>query len=53
MPIAKETLRIGSTIIANEGTFVAQNVVDENGWKDKVEADKKSSHRADKDKTTP
>lgn len=41
MPIAKETLRIGSTIIALEGTYVAQNVVDDNGWKDKVEADKK------------
>jgi hypothetical protein len=47
MPIAKEDLKIGYTIIARAGTYVPQNVVDDNGWKDKVESDKKA-HREDK-----
>jgi hypothetical protein len=46
MPIAKEDLVYGFSVIAREGTYVPQNVVDEYGFKDKVEADKKRSHRA-------
>jgi hypothetical protein len=36
MPIAKETLRIGFTVVANEGTYVTKQAVKDNGWQDKV-----------------
>lgn len=36
MPIAKETLRIGFTVVANEGGYVTKAAVKDNGWEDKV-----------------
>lgn len=36
MPIAKETLRIGFTVVANEGGYVTKQAVKDNGWADKV-----------------
>lgn len=36
MPIAKETLRIGFTVVANEGGYVTKAAVKDNGWQDKV-----------------
>jgi hypothetical protein len=38
MPIAKEQLTIGFTVVANPGNYVTQEAVDEYGWKDMVEA---------------
>lgn len=32
MPIAKETLRIGFVVVANEGTYVSKQAVKDNGW---------------------
>lgn len=32
MPIAKETLRIGFTVVANEGGYVTKQAVKDNGW---------------------
>lgn len=32
MPIAKETLRIGFVVVANEGTYVTKEAVKANGW---------------------
>ncbi len=37
MPRAKETLRVGFTSVANEGTYVSKDAVKEHGWEDKVE----------------
>lgn len=37
MPIAKETLKIGFTIVATEGAYVSQSTVDKYGWADKVD----------------
>lgn len=36
MPIAKETLRIGFTVVANEGGYVTKQAVKDYGWEDKV-----------------
>jgi hypothetical protein len=36
MPIAKETLKIGFTVVANEGGYVTKQAVKDNGWEDKV-----------------
>lgn len=37
MPIAKEPLRDGFTLVANEGTYVPKSLVEKHGWQDKVE----------------
>ena len=37
MPIAKETLRIGFTVVANEGTYVTKEAVKTYGWQKQVE----------------
>jgi hypothetical protein len=50
MPIAKETLRIGFTIVALPGTYVDQEGVDQYGWKDKVDPDPKKTTKAEKAK---
>lgn len=36
MPIAKEVLRIGFTVVANPGTYVTKQAVTDNGWQDLV-----------------
>lgn len=38
MPIAKEDLHDGFTMVAREGTYVSNDVVNKHGWQDKVEA---------------
>lgn len=37
MPIAKEVLRIGFTVVANPGTYVTKEAVAKYGWTDMVE----------------
>jgi hypothetical protein len=39
--IAKETLTDGFTVVANPGTIVSPEMVEKNGWQDKVEDDGK------------
>jgi len=36
MPIAKEVLRMGFTVVANPGTYVTKEAVKANGWEDLV-----------------
>jgi hypothetical protein len=37
--VAKEQLRAGHTVIANEGTVVSPAMVEKHGWQDKVYED--------------
>lgn len=37
--IAKETIKLGFTVVALPGTRVAKELVDDNGWQDLVEDD--------------
>jgi len=37
MPIAKEVLRIGFTVVANPGTYVTKEAVKANGWEQLVD----------------
>ncbi|MET1006570.1 MAG: hypothetical protein ABWX96_13550 [Propionibacteriaceae bacterium] len=37
MPIAKQDLSDGFTMVAREGTYVSNEVVERHGWQDKVE----------------
>lgn len=51
MPIAKEQIKIGFTVVANPGAYVSQSGVDEYGWGDKVE--KGADYVAETPETTP
>lgn len=37
MPIAKTTLRIGFTVVANPGSYVTKDAVEKYGWQDMVD----------------
>lgn len=37
MPIAKEVLRNGFTVVANPGTYVTKEAVEKYGWQDQVD----------------
>jgi hypothetical protein len=50
MPIAKETLRLGFTIVALPGGYVSQSAVDTYGWANMVDAGKDVEAGADDDR---
>lgn len=43
--IAKETLRLGFTVVALPGNVVSKELVDEQGWADKVEESEPKTKR--------
>ncbi|MET0415339.1 MAG: hypothetical protein ABW022_04900 [Actinoplanes sp.] len=54
MPIAKETLKIGFTVVANAGNYVTKDAVKRYGWEDKVtDGDDLTAGQPDKDALAP
>lgn len=55
MPIAKEVLRIGFTVVANPGTYVTKDAVTKYGWQDQVDdgPDIGGTTTEEKDKAAP
>lgn len=53
MPIAKQDLHDGFTLVAREGTYVSNSAVEAHGWQDKVEAGPDPDPTGDVEAVTP
>lgn len=49
MPTAKKDLYNGFTLVARKGTYVANDVVDKNGWQDDVEPGEDTAATGERD----